>query len=161
VPVQVVGVRAADDETVVLLLDGVDGRLVPIMIGRAEAAAIAAAQAGLVSPRPMTHDLLRSVIDSLGARLTRVEITRLDHGVFYAELVFDDGHRVDSRASDAIALALRSRCPVLCAAGVITAAGVSVQVKTQEEDMDEFRRFLDQVTADDFETAPGVSPHEE
>jgi bifunctional DNase/RNase len=161
VPVQLVGVRAADDETVVLLLDGVAGLLVPILVGRSEAAAIAAAQAGLVPPRPMTHDLLRSVIDALGARLDRVEIARLEHGVFFAELVFADGSRVDSRASDAIALALRARCPILCASGVLQTAGVTVQVSPSEDDIEEFREFLDEVSADDFGTAPEQSPHEE
>ncbi|MCL2466312.1 MAG: bifunctional nuclease family protein [Micrococcales bacterium] len=161
VPVQLVGVRAADDETVVLLLDGVAGLLVPILVGRSEAAAIAAAQAGLVPPRPMTHDLLRSVIDTLGARVERVEIVRLEHGVFFAELVFADGTRVDSRASDAIALALRARCPILCASGVLHTAGVTVQVSSAQDDLEEFREFLEDVKAADFDTAPDQSPHEE
>ncbi|MCL2422625.1 MAG: bifunctional nuclease family protein [Micrococcales bacterium] len=161
VPVQLVGVRAADDETVVLLLDGVAGLLVPILVGRSEAAAIAAAQAGLVPPRPMTHDLLRSVIDTLGARVERVEIIRLEHGVFFAELVFSDGTRVDSRASDAIALALRARCPILCASGVLQTAGVTVQVSSVQDDLEEFREFLEDVRADDFATAPEQNPREE
>jgi len=161
IPVQLVGVRAADDETLVLLLDGVDGLLVPILVGRSEAAAIAAGQAGLVPPRPMTHDLLRAVIETLGGRLDRVEIARLEHGVFFAELVFSDGRRVDSRASDAIALALRARCPMLCAAGVLATAGVNVQVSPSQVDLEEFREFLDEVSADDFGTAPEESPHEE
>lgn len=161
VPVQVIGVRAADDETVVLLLDGVDGLLVPILVGRPEAAAIAAARAGLVPSRPMTHDLLTAVIGLLGGRLTRVEIARLEQGVFFAELVFSDGGRVDSRASDAIALALRAGCPVLCSAAVLTEAGVTVQVSASDEDVAEFRDFLEQVNADDFEAAPDDGPHEE
>jgi hypothetical protein len=156
VPVQVVGVRAAGDETVVLLLDGFDGVVVPISVGRAEGAAIATAQAGVVPVRPMTHDLMRDVLVALGAHLERVEIARLEHGVFHAELVLDGGRRVDSRASDAVALALRCAAPVWCSADVLAAAGVEVQVTASEADLEEFREFLEQVTADDFD-APGES----
>ena len=113
IPVEIVGVRQhlADDEIVVLLLDPDSELLVPILIGPTEASAIASAQAGIVPPRPMTHDLLRDVLIATGSGLTRVEITRLEEGVFHAELVLRTGPRVDSRASDAIALALRFGCP--------------------------------------------------
>jgi len=154
VPVQVVGVRVVGEETVVLLLDGVDGLVVPISVGRAEAAAIATAQAGVVPPRPMTHDLLRDVLEAIGVRLERVEIARLEHGVFHAELVLQDDLRVDSRASDAVALALRCDAQVWCAASVLAQAGVQVQVKASEEDVAQFREFLDHVSADDFDMPP-------
>jgi uncharacterized protein len=155
VPVQVVGVRAGDDETVVLLLDGVDGILIPIAVGRPEAAAIAAARAGVTPPRPMTHDLLVSVVRAWGTTLVRAEIARLEHGIFHADLVFSDGTRIDSRASDAIAVALRLEAPVLCAQLVVEEAGVAVQVSPSEDDMVRFRDFLDQVSADDFDDVAG------
>ncbi|WP_273654818.1 bifunctional nuclease family protein [Cellulomonas fimi] len=154
VRVEVVGVRQhlADDEIVVLLLDPESELLVPILIGPTEASAIASAQAGIVPPRPMTHDLLRDVIVATGSSLAHVEITRLDEGVFHAELVLATGPRVDSRASDAIALALRFGCPVMCAAEVVAVAGVEVRTTSTEQDLERFRRFLDVVTPDDFST---------
>jgi len=161
IPVEIVGVRQhlADDEIVVLLLDPDSELLVPILVGAAEASAIASAQAGIVPPRPMTHDLLRDVLLAAGSRLTRVEITHLEEGVFHAELVLDTGPRVDSRASDAIALALRFACPVLCSAEVVAVAGVEVRTAASEQDLEQFRRFLDVVTPEDFGT--GVEPDDE
>jgi len=164
VQVEVVGVRThvGDDETVVLLLDPESGLLVPILIGPAEASAIAAAQAGIVPPRPMTHDLLRDALVAAGTRVRRVEITQLLDGVFHAALVLDSGRRVDSRASDAIAVALRFECPVLCASQVLAQAGVEVRHVTPEKDIEEFRDFLDHVSAEDFATGedPGEPPGE-
>jgi uncharacterized protein len=161
VQVEVVGVRThvGDDETVVLLLDPGSGLLVPILIGVAEASAIAAAQAGIVPPRPMTHDLLKEALVAAGTTVRRVEITQLLDGVFHAALVLGSGRRVDSRASDAIAVALRFECPVLCAEQVLSTAGVEVRVSA-EDDIEEFREFLDRVSAEDFETGeePGDPP---
>ncbi|WP_029287225.1 bifunctional nuclease family protein [Cellulomonas sp. HZM] len=161
VPVEVVGVRQhmSADEIVVLLLDADAELLVPILVGPAEATAIAAAQAGIVPPRPMTHDLLRDVIRASGDDLDHVEITRLADGVFYAELVLRRAARVDARASDAIALALRFDAPVLCSAEVVALAGVEVRTTTSEEDLERFREFLDQVEPEDFET--GAEPEED
>ena len=162
VQVEVVGVRThvGDDETVVLLLDPQSGLLVPILIGQAEASAIATAQAGIVPPRPMTHDLLKQALLAAGTSVRRVEITQLVDGVFHAALVLGSGRRVDSRASDAIAVALRFECPVLCAEQVLSTAGVEVQAVSAEDDIEEFRDFLDRVSAEDFETGeePGDLP---
>jgi bifunctional DNase/RNase len=121
VTVEVIGVRQhlVDDEIVVLLLDPAAELFIPILIGPAEASAIATAQAGVVPRRPMTHDLLCDVIAAVGESLTQVEITSLEHGVFHAALVLGSGARVDSRASDAVALAVRVGCPVLCSAEVV------------------------------------------
>ncbi|WNB84312.1 bifunctional nuclease family protein [Cellulomonas sp. ATA003] len=153
VPVEVVGVRQhlVDDEIVVLLLDPAAELFVPILIGPTEASAIATAQAGIVTPRPMTHDLLRDVLAAVGVGLTRVEITELTDGVFHAALVLGTGARVDSRASDAIALAVRTGSPVLCSAEVVAVAGVEVSTKPAEAELERFREFLDHVTPDDFE----------
>lgn len=162
VEVEVVGVRThlADDELVLLLLDPSTVRLVPILIGPAEAAAIAAAQAGAVSPRPMTHDLLRDALRAAGASVRQVEITGLLDGVFHAALVLDNGRRVDSRASDAVATALRFACPVMCAVDVVETAGVAVRTAPGEDDIAEFREFLDHVSAEDF-AAEDASAQEE
>jgi uncharacterized protein len=162
VPVEVVGVRQhlVDDEIVVLLLDPAAELFVPILIGPMEASAIATAQAGIVPPRPMTHDLLKSVLSTLGVRLQRVEITELTDGVFHAALVLGTGARVDSRASDAIALAVRTGSPVMCSAEVVAVAGVEASTKPSEQELERFRRFLDQINPEDFDEGdePGESP---
>ncbi|MFE5309064.1 bifunctional nuclease family protein [Isoptericola sp. NPDC056573] len=160
VPVEVLGVRQQqhDQEIVVLLLDAAANLAVPIVIGAREASAIAMAQAGLVTPRPMTHDLLRDLLGAVGVELERVEIVALDGGVFFAELVLSNGTRLDSRASDAIALSVRTGSPVLCSAEVVAVAGVEVVDVEQQREVEKFRDFLDHVNAADF-TAPG-GPHE-
>ena len=95
----------------------------------------------------------RDVILAEGDQVQRAAITRLEDGVFYAELLLGNGARVDSRASDAIAVALRFGIPVLCSAEVVAVAGVEVQREdSPDEDVERFREFLDQVTPEDFET---------
>ncbi|MFC8598841.1 MULTISPECIES: bifunctional nuclease family protein [unclassified Isoptericola] len=160
VPVEVLGVRQQqhDQEIVVLLLDAAANLAVPIVIGAREASAIAMAQAGLVTPRPMTHDLLRDLLGAVGVELERVEIVALDGGVFFAELILSNGTRLDSRASDAIALAVRTGSPVFCSAEVVAVAGVEVVDMEQQREVEKFRDFLDHATAADF-TTPG-GPHE-
>ena len=164
VPVEVIGVRQhrLDDEIVVILLDPAAELLVPILIGASEASAIAAAQAGIVPPRPMTHDLLRDVLAALGVGLDRVEITSLTDGIFHAELVLSTGVRVDSRASDAIALAVRTGSQVLCSAEVVAIAGVEASTGNAEQELERFREFLDQVAPEDFDTGdtPGAPGRE-
>lgn len=153
VPVEVLGVRqqqGAGQEIVVLLLDPAAELVVPIIIGPREASAIAMAQAHLSAPRPMTHDLLRNVLDALRVELTRVEIVALDDGIFYAEMVLGAGVRVDARASDAIAVAVRTGSPVLCSAEIVALAGVELVDGEQQREMERFRDFLDHVTPEDF-----------
>ncbi len=160
VPVEVLGVRQhlVDDELVVLLLDPRTELFVPILIGPVEASAIASAQAGIVPPRPMTHDLLRDVIEALGAVVLHVEITAVRGGVFHASLVLDGGIRVDSRASDAIALAVRVGCSVLCSGDVVRTAGVHAAAEPTELEVERFREFLEQVDPEDFGSGEGDGP---
>jgi hypothetical protein len=152
VELEVLGVRrqAPADQVVVLLLDLVGRRLLPIVVGLNEGSAIVAGQSGMAPPRPMTHDLLVSALRTVGAEPVRVEVVALIDGVFHAALVLDSGDRVDSRASDAIAVAVRVGCPVLCAASVLEESGLEVEEHTPEDEVEEFRAFLDTVNADDF-----------
>ena len=152
IEMQVLGVRRQVplDQVVVLLLDVDGGRILPIVVGLAEGQAIAAGQAGVAPPRPMTHDLLVSVLDTCDVTVDRVEIVALLDGVFHAALVLADGRRIDSRASDAVAVAVRTGSPVLCAAEVLAESGLEVQETSDEEEVEEFRAFLDTVTPDDF-----------
>lgn len=152
VPVTVVGVRSSQDDDALLLLLHEPERdlVVPIVIGRPEAAAIASAQAGLTPPRPMTHDLLVALLAAAGASVSAVRVAALRGSTFHAHVVLADGQVVDARASDAIAIAVRLHCPVQCATDVLTAAGLPVEHPAPEDDLEQFRRFLDEVTPDDF-----------
>lgn len=127
----------------------------PLWIGAPEASAIAMSEQGLTPPRPMTHDLMISVFEALGVTLERIEIVSVHNAVFVAELVFSNGKRVDSRSSDAVALAVRAKCPIMCAEDVLEEAGVSIETdgdgeEAPEEQLREFREFLDNIDPEDF-----------
>ena len=146
-----VGVRVELPSNQPLVLVGASGgdRYLPIWIGAVEATAIAFAQQGVTTARPMTHDLLRDVVRALGADLERVEITDLQDGVFFATLRFSSGAEVSARPSDSIALAMRMSVPVFAEDAVLEAAGIAVPDE-QESEVEKFREFLDQVSPDDF-----------
>jgi hypothetical protein len=152
--VEVLGVRVEmpSNQPIVLLRE-VDGeKYLPIWIGAHEATAIAYVQQGVVPPRPLTHDLLKDVLDGVGRSLVGVRITRLEDGVFYAELDLGDGAVVSARPSDAIALALRTASPIDVAEDVLDEAGVLIpdEGEDEEDEVEKFREFLDQVTPEDF-----------
>jgi bifunctional DNase/RNase len=148
----VVGVRVElpSQQPIVLLKEAAGDRYLPIWIGAVEATAIAFAQQGIVTARPMTHDLLRDVLEAFGRPLREVTITDLRDGVFYAELVFDDGMTVSARPSDAIALAMRTGSVIRGQEGVLAEAGIAIPDE-QEDEVERFREFLDTITPEDFE----------
>ncbi len=148
----VVGVRVEmpSNNPIVLLRERGGDRYLPIWVGAPEASAIAFAQQGVVPPRPMTHDLMRDVIAAFGRRLEEVRIIAMRDGVYHAELAFDGGLVVGSRSSDAIALALRVGCRILGADEVLEAGGVAVPDE-EDDEVEKFREFLDQVSPEDFE----------
>ena len=152
--VDVLGVRVErpSSQPIVLLREVEGERYLPIWIGAAEATAIAYVQQGVVPPRPLTHDLLKDVIEGVGRTLVQVRITRLEEGVFYAELDLGDGAIVSARPSDAIALALRMSSPIEVADDVLDEAGVLIPEEGEDEEVEveRFREFLDQVTPEDF-----------
>lgn len=133
------------------------GRLLPIWIGHPEATAILLAIEGVETPRPMTHDLLQGVIESLDTYLERVEITRVEEGTFYAALVLRGEERtriVDARPSDSIALAVRTGSPIFVAEEVMNAAAVAdepVSEMDEEQEVEAFRNFLEHVDPEDFQ----------
>lgn len=162
VPMEVVGVRVElATTTPILLLRERDGnRYLPIWIGTPEATAIALALEGIETARPMTHDLMKTMLDSLGADVERVDVTSLDGGTFFAELVIEsEGEQlaISSRPSDAIALATRTGSPVFASAQLLDDAGVEIHDNSEEEEIERFREFLDHVTAEDFEAGPHTS----
>ncbi|CAN5277026.1 bifunctional nuclease family protein [soil metagenome] len=159
---ELVGVRVEmpSSSPIALLREvGGDGRVLPIFIGAPEATAIAFALEELVTPRPMTHDLFREVLDDLGVSLEKVTVTELREGVFHAELELNgrDGvHTVSARPSDAIALAARTGSPIYAADDVLVEAGYLEEVESAEEPeqqaevVEEFRHFIDSVNPEDF-----------
>jgi bifunctional DNase/RNase len=168
---RVVGVLAVDDaaqqpasETnrhpVVLLQETQGKRCLQIWIGLAEAEAIALEQQGRLPERPLTHVLIADVVSALGRTLERIEITEVRGGTFYADLVFDRGLRVSARPSDSIAIALHADVPIHATEAVLAEAGVLVDDDESgeegsspvpdEEEVDRFRAFLDNVSPEDF-----------
>ena len=147
----VIGVRVElpNNQPIVLLKETVGERYLPIWIGPVEATAIAFEQQGVRPTRPLTHDLLRDVLNALQAPLHAVEIVDLRDNVFYAELVVGDGVRISSRPSDAIALALRAGASISCAEDVLDEAGIVIPDE-QEDEVAKFREFLDQISPEDF-----------
>jgi bifunctional DNase/RNase len=104
--------------------------------------------------------LLKNVIDALGGELKQVSITELRDDVFYAELEFGDGTTVSARPSDAIALALRTETPIVGDETVLAAVGISIPDEDEDE-VERFREFLDQISADDFAGSEGDEPRPE
>jgi bifunctional DNase/RNase len=151
--VDVIGVRVEmpSNQPIVLLREVSGDRYLPIWIGAVEATAIAFAQQGVVPPRPLTHDLIKDLIEATGNDLAEVRITEMKDGVFYALLVFESGVEVSARPSDSIAVALRTGTRIVCAEDVLDEAGLAVPDE-QEDEVEKFREFLDQVTPEDFES---------
>jgi uncharacterized protein len=151
--VDVLGVRVEmpSNQPIVLLREVAGDRYLPIWIGAVEATAIAFAQQGVVPPRPLTHDLMKDVLAATGQELSEVRITSVQDRVFYATLVFDSGVEVSARPSDSIALALRTGTRIVCAEEVLDEAGLAVPAE-QEDEVEKFREFLDNVTPEDFES---------
>jgi uncharacterized protein len=150
--VDVIGVRVEmpSNQPIVLLREASGERYLPIWIGAVEATAIAFAQQGVVPPRPLTHDLMKDVLEATGQSLSEVRVTDVKDGVFYAELVFASGQVVSARPSDSIALALRTGTKIVCAEGVLDEAGLAVLAE-REDEVEAFREFLDHVSPEDFE----------
>jgi bifunctional DNase/RNase len=151
----VVGVRVElpSNQPIVLLRETGGTRYLPIWIGPNEATAIATAIEGVEPPRPLTHDLMRSVIDAVGALATRVVITEMRDAVFYADLALDvsgEEVQVSSRPSDAIALAVRTGTPVFASPAVLDEAAVHFEEEDEETEVAKFREFLEEATVEDF-----------
>ena len=139
---------------IVLLKESDSETVLPIWVGIYEANAIALEIEKVCTPRPMTHDLLKNLLDELQATLQRLDITSLSSGTFYAEmhLTTPTGEiHLSCRPSDGIALALRTGSPVFAAAAVVDEAGYTIDDDTEAEDVvEQFREFIDSVDPEDF-----------
>ena len=156
---EMLGVRGEmpANTTAVMLREMVEnGRVLPILIGGNEAAAIHNALEGNTPPRPMTHDLMITVVQALGATLERVLITEVRQHTYYAELHLRTASGqtvVSTRPSDAIALAVRVDAPIFAEEDLLDEAAVAMEADApadEEAILDEFRDFLDDLNPDDF-----------
>jgi len=133
------------------------GRVLPIWIGEQESTSILFAIEGVEPPRPLSHDLMKALLDVVGAELERVAVTRIAGGTYFAELtVLLTGRTevIDCRPSDAIALASRYGAAVWVADDVMADSGVDdefTQIADEEENLEEFKKFLDEVDPEDFQ----------
>ncbi|MDX6545203.1 MAG: uncharacterized protein QOG02_977 [Gaiellales bacterium] len=140
----------------IVLLKTMDGnRFLPIWIGHPEAAAILMKLQGAPTPRPMTHDLVTDMLGELNARVTRISVTELRENTFYAVITLQvDGSEIeiDSRPSDALALAVRTSAPIFVADQVIDDSAIEFDREPNEAEdvVDEFKKFLEDVKPEDF-----------
>jgi bifunctional DNase/RNase len=145
----------------IVLLKTIDGnKFLPIWIGHPEAAAILMKLQGATTPRPMTHDLISELINELDAQCTRVSVTELKDNTFYASItlrVNGQELEIDSRPSDALAVAVRTSAPIFAAEEVIQESAIEFEhdVEDTEEVVDKFKKFLDEVTPEDFASGNG------
>lgn len=152
IALDVLGVRVEmpTNSPIVLLRERDGSRYLPIWIGAPEATAIAYAEQGVEPPRPLTHDLMAQLITELGHQLAEVRITSVEDRIFYAELRFAAGATVSCRPSDAIALALRTGAPILAPEDLLDEVGITMAVEDEDE-VERFKEFLDEVSPEDFE----------
>ena len=151
--VDVLGVRLepATEQPIVLLREKGGQRFLPIWIGTAEAVAIALEMEGIETSRPMTHDLVKNILRAIGASVESVSITAIEDETYFAEIKLSgafDGV-VDSRPSDAIAMAVRFSTSVYVADEVLDKAGI--ELESDDEDVARFVDFLDTVDPEDFQ----------
>ena len=163
-------------QPIVLLKTTDDDRFLPIWIGHPEAAAILTKLQGATPPRPMTHDLLSDVINELQGEIVRVEVTELRDNTFHARImIVQDGREVeiDSRPSDAIALAVRCDAKIFASEDVIEESGIEFQADEDVQpglvtassladlDPEEFRRFIENVTVEEFASSLELGEEDE
>ncbi|HEY2804167.1 MAG TPA: bifunctional nuclease family protein [Actinomycetota bacterium] len=147
-----VRVELPTNQPIVLLKEDEGERYLPIWIGAAEAAAIAFALQGVVTPRPMTHDLMKNLLDEVGAQIQRIEITELREGTYYANINMQmngNAYEISARPSDAIALAVRVEAPIFADEEVLTDASILIP-SDEEDEVEKFREFLESVNPEDF-----------
>ena len=147
---------------IVVLNDMENRRALPIWIGSAEASAIIRKIENLSVSRPMTHDLIINVIQKAGYTLDRIEINNVEKETYFATLFLvngDDTLEIDSRPSDAIAIAMRAEAPIYVTANVLASGGVSTDTAKDEEEAQEFKDFIQSIKPSDFEKM--IKRHEE
>lgn len=162
IPVRIVGLALDTRSQPVVILKPLgeepgEGKMLPIWIGGQEATSILMAVEGTPPPRPLTLDLMKTMLDALGAEVERVEVTRLEEGTFYAEITLrtPGGVQVlDARPSDSIGLAIRTGTQVWVAEAVLDEAGIAdetPEAADEEAEVAAFSEFLESVDPEDFQ----------
>ena len=150
-----VRIELPTNSPIVLLRESAGERFLPIWIGQPEAAAIAIALQGVVTPRPMTHDLMKNLLEEMAVQVDSIAITELREGTFYAVINLrrnGSTFEVSSRPSDAIALAVRLGCKIFANEEGLSEASILIPNEgEEEEEVEKFREFLDQVNPEDFQ----------
>jgi bifunctional DNase/RNase len=154
IEMELTGVRVElpTNQPIVLLRERGGERYLPIWIGAAEAAAIALCLQGVVTPRPMTHDLMKSILEDLAVQVQRITVTELRESTFFATIELQHGganYEISSRPPDAIALAVRTSTPIFASEEVLEEAAILIP-GDEDEEVEKFREFLDNVTPEDF-----------
>lgn len=152
VPMSIKGLMLdpVSNSPIVVLKDDEDKIFLPIWVGVFEANAIALQIENVATPRPMTHDLLRNIVGELGARVTKIVINDLRESTFYALIYVESGgqgHVIDARPSDAIAVALRTEAPIFVARTVLDQAQTLAPDETDDEKL---KRWLESVSPEDL-----------
>jgi len=140
------------DTPVVMLQESGGDRLLPIWIGRAEARAIAMELAGKRFPRPLTHDLIKTIIDGLDAVVTKIVIVDLKQNTFYAKIFIEKEDKIvgiDARPSDSIAIALRAGCPIFAAESLLQPQPAPADL-SEDERAEALRKYLEDMEPEDF-----------
>jgi hypothetical protein len=148
-----VRIELPTNQPIVLLREAEGERFLPIWIGQAEAAAIALALQGVVTPRPMTHDLLKNILEEIAVQVESIVITELREGTFYAVINMQRNgaaYEISSRPSDAIALAVRLNCKIFASEEVLNEASILIPSGDDDEEVEKFREFLENVNPEDF-----------
>ncbi len=141
------------NQPVIILKDMEDKRYLPIWIGQFEATSILMEIQGIKPSRPLTHDLLKSVLDDLKAQVTKIVINDLHDGTFYARIHLErnsSNFEIDSRPSDAIALAVRTDAPIYAEEKIMESASI-ISESGEEDEINRFKEFLNSVEPEDFE----------
>ncbi len=137
---------------IVVLMDSEGKKLLPIWVGFFEANAIALKIEDVQTPRPMTHDLIKNMLEELGMSLKRIEINKLEDSTYFANIFLDmkgKEYKVDSRPSDAIALALRMACPIMVDDQVIEAAS-GFEISSDPQQREKLKKWLENLDVDAF-----------
>lgn len=146
------GIDLLSHDPVVILKDVEGKRFLPILIGPFEATAIALALEGTHIPRPLSHDLMKSIIEALNAKVLRVVIHDIHDNTFYAKIVIESGGKnleIDARPSDSIALALRTNAPIFVSERIILEETV-VDKQAEKKDVKKFKKYIDNLKPSDF-----------
>lgn len=141
------------NQPVIILKESSTSRYLPIWIGQFEATAILMEIQGIRPSRPLTHDLLKTVIDKLSAEVESVVISDLKEGTFYAQIhmsINSSKLQIDARPSDAIALAVRTKVPIFANESVLDQAAILSETG-EDEEVERFREFLDNIRPEDFQ----------